>query len=166
MSCAHERLPARPELGPSRRHGGALAELLDDLGLGPLVEGGATSRPLPLRPLQSPSGPLDDEVALELGDRRQHAHGHLSGRAGRVYAAEANQAAATIRCTVLTPMPSSRAILSFPKPCRRSSCTRRSTSSPTVGRPRVLPWARARCSPARTRSTIMALSNSAKTPII
>src|SRR5690348_6492752 len=72
--------------------------------------------------------------------------------------------AALIRCTTLTPTPAVLAVFTIPVPLERRRRTARSLSTGSGGRPRRLPWARALARPALTRSTIIARSNSAKTP--
>src|SRR5512143_1919523 len=54
----------------------------------------------------------------------------------------------------------------MPLPVASAARIARSVSPLMYGRPRCLPSARARAMPARTRSWIIALSNSAKTPSI
>jgi hypothetical protein len=71
-----------------------------------------------------------------------------------------------IRCTVPTPRPTSFATLMMPFPERSALRAAVFAASSILGRPRVVPFALARFRPAITRSRIIALSNSANTPII
>ena len=74
---------------------------------------------------------------------------------------------ALIRWTVPDPTPNSTAIFNMPlSPLARAFLMLASVLAAILGRPRVLPLARARLSPALTRLTIIDRSNWAKTPHI